>query len=273
MAGEIVKFGDWISGGWKLFTLDMKTWVLASLFHLVLSMIPLVFALIGIYIPILTGGEPNFLVMVPLVVIMPVIMLISIFLSGGMHRMAQKQLRGEKIEVKDIFSCKDRIGRLIGGTVLVFLATFCGLLLFVIGVYPVAALVFFTIPIIVNEDISAIDAITKSYNLVKRDLLMFTLFVFVVMMISQIGANFCLVGLLFTYPLLFTITAVAYRDCFESGDGKVNILAETRPDTPYIYTQPAAPIDVATPFISSCPNCNAYMPVSAAFCPKCGLQR
>lgn len=273
MAGEIVKFGDWIGGGWKLFTLDMKTWVLASIFHLVLTMIPVVFFMIGIYVPLIFRSEPNFLVMIPLLVIMPFIMVTSIFLSGGMHRMAQKQLRGEKIAVKDIFSCKDRIGQLIGATLLMAIATFFGFFLLIIGVYVVAALVFFTIPIIVNEDIGVIEAMTKSYDMVKRDLLMFTLFVFVVMMLAQIGANFCLVGLLFTYPLLFTITAVAYRDCFESGDGRVNILAETQAGTPYIYTQPSAPVDTPNPFISSCPNCSAYMPISATFCPKCGLKR
>src|SRR5213078_3727860 len=110
-----------------------------------------------------------------------------------------------------------------------------------------------------------IDAMSKSYNMVKRDLLMFTLFVFVVGLISQIGANFCWIGLLATYPLLFTMTAVAYRDCFGMTGVQAGLLAETQVNTPYIYTAPTAPKDVTGPFASGCPNCSAYMPTSAAF--------
>ena len=71
MAGEIVKFGDWISGGWKLFTLDMKTWAISALFHLVLLLSLYIFPMLAIYVPLLTGHEPDpvlFLLMFPVMI-------------------------------------------------------------------------------------------------------------------------------------------------------------------------------------------------------------
>src|SRR5258708_6018163 len=135
MAGEIVKFGDWISGGWKLFTLQWQKLGLASIFYLVLAFLPVIFLIIGVFIPLFTGHEPDAVALVPLIVVLPLTILGSVFISGGMHRMAQKQLRGERIAVRDVFSCTDCFGRLFGASILVGLATICGMFLLIIGAY------------------------------------------------------------------------------------------------------------------------------------------
>ncbi|HZS45800.1 MAG TPA: hypothetical protein VFC63_11905 [Blastocatellia bacterium] len=184
--------------------------------------------------------------------------------------MAQKQLRGETISIKDVFSCTDCFGRLLIAAILTGIAVSIGAMLCLFPGYIVTAMLFFTVPIIVDKNVGAIEALEQSYELVKRDWLMFTLFVFVVNLIAGIGANLCIVGILITAPLLFTITAVAYRDCFGLEGVTTLALSGLQTDTPYIYRSPADENAIYSRQNPQCPHCNSYMPVTATFCPKCG---
>jgi len=273
MAEGIVKFGDWISEGWQLFSIRWQTWVLATSFHLVLIMIVFGFAFFGLWLPALTGGEPNLFVFVPMIIIMPIFTLASVFLMGGMHRMAQKQLRGQPISVRDVFSCTDCFGRLLIASILTGFAVFLGAMLCILPGYIVMAMLFFTIPLIVDKNVGAIEALEQSWALVKRDWLMFTLFVFVVNMIAQIGANLCLVGILATYPLLFTTTAAAYRDCFGLEGARSPLVDPPQEDTPYIYLSPTTQAQVQRQQNAACSRCNSFIPATAMFCPKCGFRK
>jgi hypothetical protein len=54
----------------------------------------------------------------------------------------------------------------------------------------------------------------ESKEVVQKNLIMFILFQFVVQLIAQSGQYLCYVGLLATFPLQFTMSIIAYRDCF-----------------------------------------------------------
>ncbi len=108
------------------------------------------------------------------------------------------------------------------------------------------------------------DAMRASYEVTRQNLLMFTLFAVVLPLLAGLGAFACYVGLLVTYPLFFTIMAVAYRDCF--GVPGARIFSQGAPPPPPSYATPYAP----PPASAVCPNCHAEVPTGALFCIRCG---
>jgi uncharacterized membrane protein len=116
--------------------------------------------------------------------------------------------------------------------------------------FVVAGLTYFTLPLIVRKNVGVLDALTQSKDVAKKDWIMFTLFAFVVSLIAQVGVYACYVGIIFSFPLTFTIGVVAYRDCFEPG---------LKPES-----------EVEALYTKSCRRCGASIPVDAAFCDRCG---
>jgi len=140
--------------------------------------------------------------------------LATAYLSAGMYRCAFMQLRGEKISTADLFSGGDKLGKMIVASVLVAFFSFLGMVLCIIPAFIVAGALFFTIPLIVERDLGPIEAMQASREATSGDLWMFVLFAFLVGLIHQAGAYLCYIGLLVTMPLQYTITAIAFRDCF-----------------------------------------------------------
>jgi hypothetical protein len=98
---------------------------------------------------------------------------------------------------------------------------------------------------------------------------MFTLFAIVVSLIASAGSYACYVGLLATYPLMFTMTAVAYRDCF-GVEGALSF-RETAASPPGGYA-PAPSFNAQPPQeqTRACPTCHTSLPANAQFCYNCG---
>ena len=88
---------------------------------------------------------------------------ISPFL-GGMYRMACRQLRGQAVGVETLFSVVDVLPQLILGSVLYGLATFLGFCAFVLPMFVVSGVLMFTIPLIVDGGLDAIDALSQSWR-------------------------------------------------------------------------------------------------------------
>ena len=72
----------------------------------------------------------------------------------------------------------------------------------------------FTIPLIIERRIGIGEAISASYDATKSNWFMFVLFVLVLGILASLGAFACYVGMVVSYPLYFTMTAIAYRDVF-----------------------------------------------------------
>jgi len=144
-----VRFGDWISEGFRMFVEQWQVWVLQTLVlcGIILAFVAAFFgALMGVALVTGATQEPSAL---PLFVIFLPGFLIMWAASGalvsGMFKTAFKQLQGGKIQVSDIFSGMDCMPA-------VLLATFCngilvmfGLLLCIIPGFIVAGLLYFTV--------------------------------------------------------------------------------------------------------------------------------
>jgi uncharacterized membrane protein len=226
LAKPEVKFGDWIGEGWRMFTSQWKAWVLSTLVFVLICFVPMLAVIIGFYVNIFMQisanprspqpVSPESIIIFYLLfgAIYFVMFFAATFFIAGMHRMALKQLRGGTLVLRDLFSGGDVYFRLLGSFLLGAILTLIGAMLCILPAYIVAGMIFFTSPLIVDRKLGVVEAMQTSYAFAKRNWLMFTLFAFVVQFIASAGTYACYVGILATLPLLFTITAVAYRDCF-----------------------------------------------------------
>ncbi len=65
-----------------------------------------------------------------------------------------------------------------------------------------------------DTEISPLDAIARSFEVLKRDMLMAVLFFLVLAIVANLGMILCYVGVIVTMPLLFLGTSLVYRDFF-----------------------------------------------------------
>ena len=279
-----VRFGDWIGEGWKMFTEQWKGWVKISLGFFLAVVVPIGVFIIVMYAVMLSamvtqshtrGAPPEMPIAIILFLylgifgLMIVLLPLSVLMIGGAYRAAFKQLRGGRVEFSDLFSARDCYWRLLGATLLHSLFVFLGMLVCIIPAFIVAGLLFFTLPLIIERDMGVFEAMRASREVTGRNLVMFTLFAIVAQLIASAGTYACYVGLLATLPLMFTMTAVAYRDCF----GVEGALSFREPAAsppggyaraPSFYSQPDQDQS------RDCPTCHTSLPANAQFCYNCG---
>lgn len=252
--GGTVKFGDWISEGWNLFRKDWRTWSVMALMlfaPILVAIVILAAVLIGLISQFQgISSEGVAALVVGGLFLMLALGYYASLVSAGMFRAAFRQLEGEDIRVSDVWSGGDVAIQVLGGNVVVMLLTLVGALLCYLPALIVGGLTYFTIPLIVRRRRSIMEAVSDSYQVTKKDWFMFTLFALVIGLLAQVGAYACYIGIVFTLPLLFTIGAVAYRDCFEPE------LRSRSPSDP--------------PSFKTCRVCGASIPSRAAFCDRCG---
>ena len=267
-----------------MFTEQWKPWVTISLGFFVGVVIPIGAFLAVMYVmvfasmvsqPHTRGARPQMplgmilFIYLGLLALIIVLMPLSVFMMGGAYRAAFKQLRGERIQFRDLFSGRDCYWRLLGATVMQFLLVMIGMVLCIIPAFIVAGLLFFTPPLIAERNMGVFEAMRASRDVTRRNWLMFTIFAILVQLIASIGSQACYVGLLVTWPLTFTISAVAFRDCF--GVAGARSFSQKASATQAGYEAP--PATYAPSFEDgtvACPNCRGPLPPTARFCYHCG---
>lgn len=131
---------------------------------------------------------------------------------GGMFRMACLQIRGESIRFSDFFSVSDVFFELVTGAVLTTLICLIGGMFCLIPGLVASGLLMFTLPLIVDGRFTALQALQKSYEVLKGEWLMATIFHVAVYALTGLGVCFFVIGLLFTMPLYTLSIAILYRD-------------------------------------------------------------
>src|SRR5262245_16558852 len=219
-----IRIGDWIGEGWRMFVEQWQTWVLMSLTIFAILSVPIggIFVLVFVVMAAVTaaagGGPPDAAAVLLIYLIVFVVSMftavISAYLSCGMYRAAFKQLRGGRIEVRDLFSGGDSFLSALGATILIAIISMIGFMLCIVPGYIVMGLYSFALPLIIERGMRATDAMRTSWEVGRQQMLMITVWTFLVHLIAQAGTYACYIGLLATYPLQFTMMAVAFRDCF-----------------------------------------------------------
>lgn len=211
---------EWIGEGWNMFTQRWSLWVV----HMLVFVLVVIALLAPIYIIAIastvgasatdTPEAPPAILFLAMLIIYPLMLLAVSFMLGGMYKTAMKQLRGESTSIGDLFSGADCFLRMLGTVLLVAILSMIGAIFCIIPGLIVQGLCFFAFPLVVERGMGPIQAIQTSLAATKKEWLMFAAFALVVGMIAGAGVILCYVGALVSYPLLFTITSVAYRDVF-----------------------------------------------------------
>jgi uncharacterized membrane protein len=215
---------DVIGRAWTVLQPTLGTWVVAFLIYIVIigAFSGAMSAVMGTSarpipmpsgngFPSATGAMPN----IPLMMIGNLVQFVVVqFLIGGLYRMAINQVRTGQLTLGDMFSVTDVLPSLLGAALLSGLATFLGLLLCIIPGLIVSGLLMFTIPLVVDQRMGAVDAMSASWNVLKSQAAMAVVFLIVIGLLAGAGAIACFVGMLVTGPLAILSLATLYRDFF-----------------------------------------------------------
>lgn len=283
-----IRWGEWIGEGWQMFAERWQVWVLQILILFLIFAVPIVpfyLMMFAAQLNTAPGEVPEFpALFFPL---MFAVILISTlggaFLLSGLYKTAFKQLRGEAISVGDLFSGGDVFLRVLGAMIAVSLLSTVGIFLCILPYFVVIGLLHFTIPLIVERNLGIGEALSASVNATKANWFMTTIFVFVVYLLGSVGVYACGVGALVSYPLLFTITAIAYRDVFGVAGARRFSANQQQYSTNYSgpswassgSTPPSEPPQFGympdqQPTLTICPNCGTSIARASRFCNKCG---
>jgi len=281
-----VRWSEWIGEGWQMFAEKWQVWVVQMVvvfLTFAIPIVPLYLMMISRYVIAAQNGAPPELppTFSPLVMALSVVgMLAGAFFWSGLHRTAFKQLRGEQISVRDLFSGGDIFLRVMGAFIVIGILAMVGLFLCIVPYFVVVGTLHFATPLIIERNLTIGEAIRTSYNTTKANWFMFVLFVLVLGLLAGLGGAACYVGLVASYPLYFTITAIAYRDIFGVA-GARSFAKQQSSATSYAGASwPSAgeippPPQFDTPpepqaTLTICANCGTAISRAARFCNKCG---
>jgi uncharacterized membrane protein len=141
---------------------------------------------------------------------------VSSFFLAGMFRMANSQIRGRVPRVEDLFSVTDVWFDLILVAFLYGVATSLAFMLCAIPGFIVSGLFMLAIPLVVEGRLPATGALIQSWNALKSQWLVATLFHIVLIAAVVSGCLLCGIGVLFTGPLYCLAISILYRDFFPS---------------------------------------------------------
>lgn len=187
---------DVINQGFALFQQQMGQWVVIALVYvIVVGVLAFVLNLIPFVGGMVTG--------VP-----------AMILTGGLYRAALKHVRGETVSVADLFDIGDIIGSLVVAGILVGIGSGIAALFCVLPTFVVNGLWMFTVPLIADKGMEGVSAMRESWHALQGQWLMAAVYVFVIGLVTAVGALVCGVGILFTLPIAVLANTLLYRDFF-----------------------------------------------------------
>ena len=212
---------DVLSQAWQLFSQQMGTWVLSILVATIPAAIVMTIYYVFVFALAFSGGGRNgdnigqqILIQLSSFFVSAIVAGMQYFFLAGLTKMALKQIRGQQIAINDIFSPRAGLpAALVAGLLCALGITFGSYLCIVPGLL-LAGLWMFVAPILADQQVDGIEAMRKSFNLLKPDMWNALGVYFVLSLVAGLGGLACGVGALFTYPLLPLSLALLYRDFF-----------------------------------------------------------
>lgn len=133
---------------------------------------------------------------------------------AGIIWITLKHLRAEEVSFGDVFKGFDNFGSTFLAGLVFSLLVGAGLMLCIVPGIILGALFCFTFPFIVDRGLLFPEAMVASRKLAegRADLVDKSLFFLLALLVGVSGVILCVVGLLFTWPLMWAVVAVAYDD-------------------------------------------------------------
>lgn len=133
---------------------------------------------------------------------------------GGMVLMALKQLRGQTISPGDVFSGFAQFGPLAIAGILYGFGVQIGALFCLVPGLLLAGLWMLTIPLIVDQNLAPIEALKASLEKLKPQMWPALGLYFVLSLVAGLGSFACLIGVIFTMPLMPLGLVLIYKDFY-----------------------------------------------------------
>ena len=236
---------NWINESFKIFQRDAGTWVLTALiFILIVAAISVVIE--GVFIlsghsPFLTPSEtaaspfavytyPTYWAFMGLSVLIG--LPVNGFLYGGVFSMANKAVRGQSIDLGDLFSGGATIVNYIVYMLILTILSYLGVIALIVGCLVVTGL-FYPGLAVLADGVGFADAFSKSFNAMKNNWLTAAGFVFVFGLLYMLSAV-CCIGIFVTLPMMCITTSLAYRDMI----GMPGASVEPVPAAPGVWPPP-----------------------------------
>lgn len=172
--------------------------------------------ILGFVMPFIEQSSDPFSIS-PLTIIYYLSSLISGILSwmalGGMTRMAVRRMDGFAIRPSEAYQLHGNGWNYFFASVMVGLLATLGVCFFCVGVLIVGGLTLLYIPLIMLERASAVEAISRSIDLIKPHLWPAVALAFVVGLVYALGSG-VIVGTMVTLPAYAITLGMLYREFF-----------------------------------------------------------
>ena len=190
--GYEIRIGDYFSRGWEIFSGYIGEFIGYFLIYGII-----IFALN--FVPII-GGIAGIVIAGPLL--------------AGFFIVAFKRMQNQAAEFGDFFLGFNRFLPFFLVNLVTGLFVGLGFILLIIpGIY-LAVSYTFALPLIVDRDLDFWQAMEASRKVVTRDWFNVFVLVLLLFLLNLAGAIVLLIGLIFTVPFTYCITAAAYEDIF-----------------------------------------------------------
>lgn len=206
---------DVIGEAWKLVQPALGQWVLAVLIVGAISFgVNLVMGLLQAPFAPKNGQSPGGAFYMIQFVAQVVGFVVQTTAAAALFKMAISHIRTGQANLNEMFSVTNILGSILLGALLSSLITGVGILLCIIPGIIAALGLSMTQPLIVDQGLAPVDALKRSWEVMKPHLGSLFVLGLVLGLLNMAGVIACCVGLFVTYPISIVAMALVYRDMF-----------------------------------------------------------
>lgn len=144
--------------------------------------------------------------------------LLALILAGpltvGIYYVIFQKMRGNPIQIGDISKGFNFFVAAVLADILISIFVWIGFIFLIIPGIVISALYMFAFPLILEKNLDFWQAMETSRKVVQKNLLEFSVFMFLMWVFLFVGLLLLGVGFLVALPITFAATAAAYRDVF-----------------------------------------------------------
>lgn len=140
------------------------------------------------------------------------LLLLMSIAGASLTKITLKSIRGEQVDFSDAFSGLPMALPAIGLTILSMIAGAVGVLACCIGSLLVYGLLMLSMPYMIDQKLSVIEAMRRSFETMRPHMWIGMLLYLVYSLVMSLGIFACVIGVIVTFPVYYIIPTLVYRD-------------------------------------------------------------